>query len=236
MHKITEKKSFFGNKMEVSDSIIATDQQGYISCIKILDDSHVFSASGDQTIKLSNFTTNSVVSNFDDHTGDVMCVSINQTKTLLLSGSCDLSSKLWDLKSTKCISTYKTAGDVDAVDFHPSGNIISIASEDHIIRLFDIRKSDQSFLEFKTNEIGNCLKFSKEGSHLFAGIGNSVHSFNLLTGMDEEIPFQQKISAMDIMGDGSSKNPFQLVATSWDTGTYFFGIANEKKNWKTEFQ
>jgi hypothetical protein len=35
------------------------------------------------------------------------------------------------------------------------------------------------------------------------------------------------------MGDGSFKNPFQLVA-SWDTGTYFFGIANEKKNWKTE--
>jgi WD40 repeat protein len=233
MHKISEKKSFFGSKLEIEDTILKTGHQRYIACIKILDDSHVIST-GVNSIKQMDFTTNSLVSTFEEHESDVMDISIDQTKNFLLSGSCDSSAKLWDIKSTKCISTFKTTGDVDAVDFHPSGNIISITSGDKVIRLFDIRKTE-SFLEFKSIELSSCLKFSKEGSHLFAGFFDGVQSYNLLTGAQEQLKFKEKVTDMDIIGDGSSKHPFHLVATSWDCGVYFFGSSKDKMNWKNEF-
>lgn len=47
------------------------------------------------------------VTEFSDHNGDVMSVSISPDKNYFISGACDATAKLWDLRAGKCTQTFQ---------------------------------------------------------------------------------------------------------------------------------
>ena len=55
-----------------------------------------------------------------------------------VSGSCDSSTKLWDIRIGKTVMTFKShETDVNTVTFFPDGKLINIKSVDNVVLLSD---------------------------------------------------------------------------------------------------
>jgi WD40 repeat protein len=61
---------------------------------------------------------------FSDHGGDVMSLAVSPTEggNLFVSGSCDSTAKVWDVRSGKCTHTFHGhQSDINSVAFFPDG-------------------------------------------------------------------------------------------------------------------
>jgi guanine nucleotide-binding protein G(I)/G(S)/G(T) subunit beta-1 len=53
---------------------------------------------------------------FDDHTGDVMSLSLFAEKNIFVSGACDATCKVWDIRTGRCVQTFTGhESDINAV-------------------------------------------------------------------------------------------------------------------------
>jgi WD40 repeat protein len=90
---------------------------------------------------LWDIESGSKVTEFADHLGDVMSISINPTnQNIFVSGACDAFAKLWDIRTGKAVQTFAGhESDINAIQFFPDGNAFGTGSDDTSCRLFDIR-------------------------------------------------------------------------------------------------
>ena len=114
---------------------------GYLSCCRFINDRRILTSSGDMTCMLWDIETGSKVTEFADHLGDVMSISINPTnQNVFVSGACDAFAKLWDIRTGKAVQTFAGhESDINAIQFFPDGNAFGTGSDDASCRLFDIR-------------------------------------------------------------------------------------------------
>lgn len=110
----------------------------YISDFSFLDSNKIATASGDKTLKLWDlFKPDQPLCEYIEHSEDVMCV--DSSESMLISGSCDHSVKLWDIRTQKRIRSFNIhLGDVNAVKFISNYSFIT-GCADGFIRLLDIR-------------------------------------------------------------------------------------------------
>jgi len=81
--------------------------EGYLSCCRFVHDDEIITSSGDSACILWDVESKTPKAIFSDHGGDVMSVSIFESQTIFVSGSCDASAKLWDYRQRKsCIKTF----------------------------------------------------------------------------------------------------------------------------------
>jgi len=127
---------------------------GYLSCCRFLSDKQIITSSGDMTCILWDIEAGSKVSEFSDHNGDVMSVSINpKDKNTFVSGACDATAKLWDIRTAKCLQTFQGhESDINAMNFFPNGNAFGTGSDDASCRLFDIR-ADKELVQYTHESI-----------------------------------------------------------------------------------
>lgn len=89
---------------------------GYLSCCRFLNDRQIVTSSGDMTCILWDVENGTKITEFSDHNGDVMSVSVSPDKNYFISGACDATAKLWDLRSGKCVQTFTGhEADINAV-------------------------------------------------------------------------------------------------------------------------
>ena len=114
---------------------------GYLSCCRFINDRRIITSSGDMTCMLWDIESGSKVTEFADHLGDVMSISINPTnQNIFVSGACDAFAKLWDIRTGKAVQTFAGhESDINAIQFFPDGNAFGTGSDDTSCRLFDIR-------------------------------------------------------------------------------------------------
>jgi guanine nucleotide-binding protein G(I)/G(S)/G(T) subunit beta-1 len=114
---------------------------GYLSCCRFINDRRIITSSGDMTCMLWDIESGTKVTEFADHLGDVMSISINPTnQNIFVSGACDAFAKLWDIRTGKAVQTFAGhESDINAVQFFPDGNAFGTGSDDTSCRLFDIR-------------------------------------------------------------------------------------------------
>lgn len=114
---------------------------GYLSCCRFINDRRILTSSGDMTCMLWDVEVGSKVTEFADHLGDVMSISINPTnQSVFVSGACDAFAKLWDTRTGKAVQTFSGhESDINAIQFFPDGNAFGTGSDDASCRLFDIR-------------------------------------------------------------------------------------------------
>jgi guanine nucleotide-binding protein G(I)/G(S)/G(T) subunit beta-1 len=95
---------------------------GYLSSCKFLNDRQIVTASGDMTCILWDIEAGSKITEFSDHNGDVMSISINpQDKNVFVSGAVDATAKLWDLRTGKCTQTFTGhESDINSVQYENS--------------------------------------------------------------------------------------------------------------------
>ena len=128
---------------------------GYISCCRFMHDRKIITSSGDMTCMMWDIETGSKVTEFADHLGDVMSISINPTNTnVFVSGACDAFAKLWDVRTGKAVQTFAGhESDINAIQFFPDGNAFGTGSDDASCRLFDIR-ADRELMAYQVRSVG----------------------------------------------------------------------------------
>src|SRR5436305_2285997 len=127
------------NNMRVAREL--SGHSGYLSCCRFINDRRILTSSGDMTCMLWDMETGSKITEFADHLGDVMSISINPTNSnMFISGACDAFAKLWDIRTGKAVQTFAGhESDINAIQFFPDGNAFGTGSDDASCRLFDLR-------------------------------------------------------------------------------------------------
>jgi len=206
--------------------------EGYLSCCRFLDDKQILTSSGDSTCLIWDIENKTVKSTFSEHSGDVMSVSLNSTKdaNMFVSGSCDASAKVWDIRSAKCVKTYGGndfselvqdtfhESDINAVQFFPDGQSFGTGSDDASCRLYDLRSYRQ--LNYYLSDKILCgitsIGFSHSGKYLFAGYDDfncqvwDVISAKIVACLAPA--HENRVSCVGVHGSGKA-----LCTGSWDT-------------------
>jgi guanine nucleotide-binding protein G(I)/G(S)/G(T) subunit beta-1 len=152
---------------------------GYISCCRYVDrgGTRLLSASGDTSCVLWDTERGADLRRYGrEHAGDVLSLAVCPTnESLFVSGSIDLTARLWDLRcagdrSVMCFDGMHTS-DVNSVAFLPGGAAFGTASEDSSCALFDLRSCAQlcRFECAAATSGATSLSFSASGRLAFAG-------------------------------------------------------------------
>jgi len=194
--------------------------EGYLSCCRFIRENQIVTSSGDSTCILWDIENKSATSIFNDHTGDVMSVSIHEPSGTFVSGSCDAAAKLWDWRNhrPKPVATFTGhESDINSVQFFPDGQAFGTGSDDSTCRLFDIRACRQ--VNKYANEKILCgitsVAFSATGKMLFAGYDDYncyVWDTQIGTLADQLIGHDNRVSCLGVSANGKA-----LCTGSWDT-------------------
>jgi len=160
---------------------------------------------------------------FLDHTKDVMCLKVWRENQTFISGSCDKTAKLWDIRvGEKCVGNFEAhTADINACDWFPDGNAFITGSDDSTVRLFDIRAYCQLNCyetHFPQEVTVTSARMSSSGRYLFAGYDESPFMLCWST-LDSKINqdfasggnVQHRISCLDMNCNGKA-----LATGSWD--------------------
>jgi len=193
--------------------------EGYLSSCRFIKEDEIVTSSGDSTCILWNVEQKQPKAVFNDHTGDVMSVSIWEDKQYFVSGSCDATAKLWDHRASKnCVKTFSGhESDINSVQIFPDGNAFGTGSDDSSCRLFDIR-AYQQLNKYSDDKILcgiTSVAFSITGRVLFAGYDDyNCYVWDTQKGVlvDQLIGHDNRVSCLGVTADGKA-----LCTGSWDT-------------------
>jgi len=195
-----------------------TSHTGYLSCCRFLNDRQILTSSGDMTCILWDLEAGTKVTEFAEHDGDVMSLSIAPEKDLFVSAGCDNTSRLWDLRTGKCQQVFKGhTQDINCVQFFPNGMAFGSGSDDCTCRLFDVR-ADRELINYSSDNVDRgvtALAFSISGRYLFASYDDTtVHVWDTLKGdiVGDLKGHQQRVSCLGVSSDGMA-----LCTGSWDS-------------------
>jgi len=190
---------------------------GYLSSCKFVTDSFILTSSGDMSCILWDVEKGSVVQKFQEHTGDVMSVSVSPDQTTFVSGACDSHAKIWDMRSGKCVQTFQGhESDINSVQFFPNGLSFGTGSEDYSCKLFDIR-ADRELMNYANESIREgvtSISFSNSGRFLFAAYDDKkVIVWDTLKGKQLQSlnDHETRVSCLQVSPDGNA-----LCTGSWD--------------------
>lgn len=121
------------------------EMQGHESAIRDIafspNDTKFLTASDDSTIKIWDFSGGVEESALTGHGWDVKTADWHSTKGLIVSGSKDHQVKLWDPRTSRCLTTlhgHKSL--VTQTRFDPiRGQLLATSARDQTIRVFDLR-------------------------------------------------------------------------------------------------
>lgn len=192
--------------------------EGYLSCARFIDDGEIITSSGDSTCILWDFETKTPKVCFTSHTGDVMSVSIFDSKNIFVSGSCDATAKVFDHRQQKCVATFPGhESDINSVHMYPDGTAFATGSDDSSCRFFDMR----SYCQLNTYANDNILcgitsvSFSRTGRFLMAGYDDyNCYVWDTLTGQQAQQlnAHENRVSCLGVNASGQA-----LCTGSWDT-------------------
>jgi len=195
--------------------------EGYISCCRFLGKSNMVTSSGDSSCIYWDNETGAAITNFNEHTGDCMFVSINPTnKDMFVSASCDHSAKVWDIRSKSCVMTFEGhESDINSVCFFPDGNAFGSGSDDSSCRMFDLRSFNQanSFTDDKIVCGITSVAFSNSGRLLIGGYDDyQAILWDSIAEGAEPLSYLNKhdnrVSCLGVQEKGQA-----LCTGSWDT-------------------
>jgi guanine nucleotide-binding protein G(I)/G(S)/G(T) subunit beta-1 len=178
----------------------------------------MLTASGDSTCILWDIATKSPKKMFSDHTGDVMSVTSLNDNGTFISGSCDATAKLWDIRAKKAVvHTFEGhESDINTVEWFPNKNAFGTGADDSQMRLYDLRAlctivkyEDPKILTGITS-----VAFTKSGHNIIGGYDDHrAYVFDTITGENVNImQHDNRVSCLQMSADGN-----MLCTGSWDT-------------------
>ena len=81
--------------------------EGYISCCRFITDKTILTSSGDGTAACWDIEKGIQITKFIGHGADVLSLSEDPiSKSAFATSSCDMSVKIWDMRSGKCTQSF----------------------------------------------------------------------------------------------------------------------------------
>ncbi|KAA0174541.1 hypothetical protein FNF27_03915 [Cafeteria roenbergensis] len=155
---------------------VLAGHDGYLSCCRFIKGTNsIVTSSGDTTCIVWDVVTEAPTVRLTDHAGDVMSVSLHPDNTSqFVSGSTDMRALLWDVRTGGPVATFMGhEGDINAVDFMPNGLAFATASDDHTIRIFDIRALG-CVAAFSAKQAATSVACSKSSRLVVAGFEDAA--------------------------------------------------------------
>jgi len=196
---------------------------GYVSCCRFVNDRQILTSSGDATCILWDIENQTRLQQFTDHLQDVMSLSIAPDKNSFISGSCDRTAKLWDIRTGKCVQSFypppptrQVSADLNTVTFFPNGQAFCTGSDDSSVRLFDVRADRELACYQRPDMPWPCTStaFSASGRLLFAAYDNAAcHVWDTLKleRVASLSGHEGRVSCVGVSPDGMA-----LCTGSWD--------------------
>jgi len=197
---------------------------GYLSCCRFVDNKSILTSSGDQTIIFWDLEKGVPRTIFGTHEGDVMSISLQDDGTTFVSGACDRTAKVWDLRTgNKAQFTFVGhLSDINTVQWFPGRNAFASGSDDSHVKLYDItayaeveRYTDEKLFAGVTY-----IDFSKTGKYLFAGYDAEIYARvwrTLQASPLQNLQHSQRVSCL-----GVPENGYCLCTGSWDHNLFIW--------------
>ncbi|CCH59245.1 hypothetical protein TBLA_0B04070 [Henningerozyma blattae CBS 6284] len=147
------------NRVQQSVVSIFKGHTCYISDVDFFDNSRVITTSGDMTCALWDIPKAKRVTEYANHLGDVLAMSLpphNTENSSNLFASCgsDGYAYIWDIRSPAAVQNFFVSdSDVNAIKYFNDGNSIVTGSDDGIIHMFDLR-ADCEIANYMLNKEG----------------------------------------------------------------------------------
>ena len=132
-------------------------------------------ASTNQTVRLWDVATQTLLATLEGHRHLVSSVAFSPDGITLASGSFDSTVKLWDISTKTNIATLEGhVGYVNSVAFSPDGTLLASGAEDGVIKLWDI--STETNIAMLEGHVGyvNSVAFLPNGTILASGSGDKT--------------------------------------------------------------
>eukprot|EP00475_Leptophrys_vorax_P011499 TRINITY_DN1805_c0_g1_i1.p1 TRINITY_DN1805_c0_g1~~TRINITY_DN1805_c0_g1_i1.p1 ORF type:complete len:325 (+),score=65.13 TRINITY_DN1805_c0_g1_i1:121-1095(+) len=190
---------------------------GYVASCVFVSEIQIISTSGDARAALWDIPSGRVLSDFKEHTADVMCSALAPNKHVFVTGSCDRTVKLWDTRqqaSTKTLLGHEN--DVNTVAFLSDGNTVISGSDDSTCRMYDIRTSSAAtvFADEQHHVAVTSVDVSRSGKTLYvAHASGPVKCWNIVTGkaVGDLSGHENRISTVRVSPDGTT-----VATAGWD--------------------
>lgn len=196
--------------------------EGYLSCCRFLKGANeMVTSSGDATCIHWDAERGVVNKRFNDHTGDVMSVSLNpQDRNLFVSGSCDSLAKVFDIRTKNAVMSYDGHdSDINSVAFFPDGQAFATGSDDSSCRIFDLRAYQQlnQFVDEKLVCGVTSVAFSSSGRLLFGGYDDyqALGWDSIVEGAEPVASLSQHENRVSCLG--VQEKGMAVCTGSWDT-------------------
>jgi len=195
--------------------------EGYLSCCRFVDENQIVTSSGDTSCILWDIDRSEASRSFLGHDGDVMSVAVNGASSQFVSGSCDMTAKLWywRVAGNACQKSFLGHGsDINCVSLFPDNQCFGSASDDSSCRLFDLRSCKQvnKYLHHKVVCGVTSVAFSLSGRMLFSGYDDhDMRIWDTLTGNELKhflCAHTTRVSCLGVSKDGRA-----LCTGSWDS-------------------
>ncbi|CAK1596280.1 unnamed protein product [Parnassius mnemosyne] len=111
------------------------------------DGYYLISACKDGKPMLRQGETGDWIGTFEGHKGAVWGVALTQNANLAASGAADFSAKLWDARYGDVVQTFDHEHIVKSVNFNADDTLLLTASNEKLIRVFDLNKPDAGAIE-----------------------------------------------------------------------------------------
>lgn len=107
---------------------------------------------------------------FEGHTNQVLSLALSRDGRRMLSGSQDMTLRLWDAESRKCLRALKGhTAEVCAAALSPDGKRAVSGGHDKVLRLWDLT-TGQHVREFRGHDqVIWCVAISPDGKHALSG-------------------------------------------------------------------
>jgi len=146
------------------------------------------------------------IGTFIGHKGAVWSAHINNTATLVATGSADYTAKIWDALSGKETISFPHTKIVKSVNFTADSKKLLTAGQDQILRIYDLEKPEAEPQQLKghTQSVKNALWCKNDPNTIISGGGDSALKVWDIRTLSEvkSISVKSSITSIEICLDG----------------------------------
>ncbi|CAJ0915261.1 unnamed protein product [Ranitomeya imitator] len=226
-----------GNKLNVleiatgaiSRTIEQDDQDDIMSFILSPDDEILVTSSRALLLKQWQWQTGECTRTWKAiHTAPVSSMAFDSTSTLLATGGCDSTIKIWDVLKQYCTHNLKgSSGVVHLVQFHPDMSRLQLfsSSMDYKIRIWDLKSSKCLCLLENHYSAVTSLCFSPDGDTMISSGRDKICTvWDLVTKTPKRtVPVYESVEEVLLL-----PNTPNLISRDQDTESLLFITAGSK--------
>lgn len=195
----------------------------------------MISACKDAKPMLRQGETGDWIGTFEGHKGAVWGAALNKESTRAATAAADFTAKVWDAVSGDVLSSFTHKHIVKSVDFSEDSSKLLTASNEKLLRLYDLNAPDKEPAVFSGHEDNiKQARFLPDGKSIIScSDDKTLRIWDRASNTEvRKIPLSSNNTSMDLVWDGSI-----LVVTHGKTISFFSTDSfDEVKKYTTDTQ